>query len=109
MTDTDLFDVKSFLAVFSQIADFGIRTMTGKKRDNLRNSSRILSGGIETMSSSKNNGIEFASLEDCPVLVLDLIELPFCCIGDFSLPPGQAVLNFLPTVVDAELRGDGAI
>ena len=72
MTDTDLFDIKSFLAVFSQIADFGIRTMTGKKRDNLRNSSRILSGGIETMSSSKNNGIEFASLEDCPVLVLAL-------------------------------------
>ena len=74
MTDTDLVDVKSFLAVFSKIADFGIRTMTGKKRDNLRNSSRILSGGIETMSSSKNNGIEFASLEDCPVLFLALIQ-----------------------------------
>src|SRR5258707_4764547 len=88
---TGLLDANSFRAAFSQTADFGIRTTTGKKRDNLRNSSGTLAGGIETRSSSKNSvEVEFGSLRDCPVLILAVIELPLCLHSAFFSFPSLA-------------------
>jgi hypothetical protein len=83
---TGLFDADWSGAVSSWIADFGIRTTIGKKRESLRNSPETLAGGIETSSSSKNSAeVEVGFPRDCPVFILAVMELPLCLLRPFSV------------------------
>jgi hypothetical protein len=63
---SDLFGPGLFWGALSQTAGLGTRTITGKKRDNLRNSSAILVAGMAARSSSRKTAeLEFGSLSSC--------------------------------------------
>src|SRR6266436_3276368 len=91
---TDLLSPGFFWVVLSRTADFGTSTITGKKRDSLRNSSGIPEAGTKTKSSSRKSiGFALGSVLGCldgeiGVFIVAAFEMPLysACLAQLELP-----------------------